>query len=64
MIKMGNFIIKNISKCIFSKTFSLTIYKRGHLPSFATQAVSTETAAGTQNQNVYNFDISAVLCCS
>lgn len=27
---------------------------------YATQAVSTETAAGTQKQNVYNFDISAV----
>lgn len=54
--------ISDISKYIFSKIFKTSqFYVKGIYFPFTTQAVSTETAAGTQKQSVYNFDISTVL---
>lgn len=49
-------------KYIFSKIFKTSqFYAKDIYFPFASQAVSTVTAAGTQKQNVCNFDISAVL---
>lgn len=62
---MKIFIISKMldtSKCIFSKIFKTSqIYVKDIYFPFASQAVSTVTAAGTQKQKVYNFDISVVL---
>lgn len=65
IFKMKNFIISKMSdtyKYIFSKIFKTSqFYVKDIYFPFASQAVSTVTAAGTQKQNVCNFDISAVL---
>lgn len=65
IIKMNSFMISKISatsKYMFSKIFKTPqFYVKDIYFPFTIQAVSTETAAGTQKQNVYNFDISTVL---
>ena len=54
--------ISATSKYMFSKIFKTPqFYVKDIYFPFTIQAVSTETAAGTQKQNVYNFDISTVL---